>query len=316
MKVFFDLKDYSESFPNPVVTLGNFDGVHIGHQKIFETLAKEALSCQGTTVVVTFFPHPLKVLYPERSPLLLTTLDERIQLIRSCGNDVLVCVPFTEEFADWSAERFVREILVERLRAKKVLVGEDFRFGKDRRGDVTFLKKCGGEQGFSVRRVGPVKVHGREASSTRIRYFIQKGLIRESTSMLGRPHSLQGTVVEGEKRGKSLGFPTANLHTEAELLPPNGVYAVWVTLENAYRMPAVANLGTNPTFAGAHFSLEVHIFDFAEDIYGKPMKVELVEWIRQEQTFPNANALVDQIQEDVRRAWQILENPPPGSVDR
>ncbi len=310
MKVHFKLEKLNESVPNPIITLGNFDGVHLGHQEIFRVLREEADACSGTTVVVTFEPHPLKVLCPERAPRLITTLEEKIQRIRSCGMDRLLCVPFTQEFATWAPGRFVEEILVGKLFARKVLVGEDFRFGKDRKGDLVYLRKAGTRHGFSVRKIKPVRVSGREASSTRVRYSVLKGLIRESSELLGRPYHISGIVEEGEKRGRELGFPTANLRSEAELLPPNGVYAVRAILGRK-RFAAVANLGTKPTFAGSRFCIEVHLFDFNRDIYGEPMRIQFVDWIREERTFSGARDLVHQIQEDAQKAREALKAPSP-----
>jgi len=310
MEIFYRLDDIQEPFRNPVVTLGNFDGVHLGHQEIFRVLRSDAKECAGTTVVVTFQPHPLKVLCPERAPRLITTLDEKIERIRGCGVDVLLFIPFTKAFAAWDPGRFVEEILVRKLAASKVLVGEDFRFGKDRQGDLPYLRKAGTQHGFTVRKIKPVRVYGREASSTRIRYCVQKGLIRESSELLGRPYDISGTVEEGEKRGREIGFPTANLRTDAELLPPNGVYAVQVTL-GADRLPGVASLGTKPTFAGTRFCIEVHLFDFQRDIYGEPIRIHFLEWIREERTFAGVRPLVAQIREDVKKAREILGNCPP-----
>jgi riboflavin kinase/FMN adenylyltransferase len=286
--------------------MGNFDGIHRGHQEIFRTLKREAEEEGGTPLVITFFPHPLKVLFPDRAPKLITSLEDRIELIEACGIHHVLCLPFTEAFATWDPERFVRDILIEKIGTKKVLVGEDFRFGKNRAGDITFLQEKGEPYGYTVQKIHPVEVDGLEVSSTRIRQFIQNGHIRESTAMLGRPYSISGKVVSGERRGKTLGFPTANLATEAELLPPNGVYAVWVN-PGGDRRPSVASLGIKPTFSGTQFTIEAHVFDFDEDIYGRPLKMEFVEWLRAERSFPNAQALVEQIHLDAKQARQILE---------
>jgi len=310
MKVYHDLKECCDSLPYPVVTLGNFDGIHRGHQEIFRILRQEAGANRGTALVITFFPHPLKVLHPDRAPRLITNLEDRIELMECCGIDRVLCLPFNEEFAGWDAERFVREILVQKLGIKKVLVGEDFRFGKNREGGINFLKKRGEPYGYTVRKIEPVQVDGMEISSTRIRQSIQEGRIRESTAMLGRPYNISGTVVTGDKRGRTLGYPTANLATEAELLPPNGVYAVRVVLGKE-RRPGVASLGIKPTFSGKQYSIEAHIFDFDQDIYGKPLRMEFIERIREERSFPDAHALVEQINRDAEQARQILEQPHP-----
>jgi len=307
MKIFLDLDKYVGNVPSPVIPLGNFDGIHMGHQEIFRVLRREAADCGGTTIVVTFHPHPLKVLCPERSPRLITSFTEKIELIRSCGIDILVCVAFTREFAKWEPDRFVDEILAKKLAVSKVLVGEDFRFGKDRKGDLIYLKKAGIRHGFSVRRIKPVKITGREASSTRIRYCIQKGLIRESSALLGRPYQISGVVQHGDQRGRELGFPTANIQSEAELLPPNGAYAVWVTLGNR-TIPGIANLGVRPTFSGDRLCIEVHLFDFNEDIYTETLKIHFVEWLREERAFPGVRELVQQIKNDAGKAREVLRD--------
>lgn len=314
MKVYHNLDDIQEFHPNPVITLGNFDGVHLGHQKIFKNLQREAREIHGTDIVITFFPHPLKVLFPEKAPRLITTLEERLRLINVCGNEVVVCVPFTRTFSNWSPERFVQEILVGKFGVKKVLVGEDARFGKDRRGDFEFLSKRSKLHGFSVRKIEPVQVQGLETSSTRIRSCVQKGRLRESEAMLGRLFGITGQVCEGDRRGRSIGFPTANLSTEAELLPPNGVYAVWVTVKGIHR-PGVANLGIKPTFSGSRYSIEAHILNFDKDIYGEFIRLDFVDWIREERSFPHVQALRTQIQKDVEQAQQVLRDdlPPPAT---
>lgn len=314
MKVYYDLREFRESLPHPVVTMGNFDGIHRGHQEIFRILRREAEENGGTALVITFFPHPLKVLHPERAPRLITCLEDRIELIKCCGVGHILCLPFTEAFASWDPERFVRDILIRKLGTKKVLVGEDFRFGKNREGNIDFLQEKGEPYGYTVQKINPVQVDGMEVSSTRIRQCIQDGQIKQSATMLGRPYSISGKVVSGERRGKTLGFPTANLGTDAELLPPNGVYAVRVILEGD-RRPGVASLGVKPTFSGTQFTIEAHIFDFDEDIYGEPLRMEFVEWIREEKSFPDAGALVQQIDRDARKARHILQEGSPEGCD-
>ncbi len=310
MKAYYALEEMREPLPRPVVTMGNFDGIHRGHQQIFRALRKEAEAHRGTALVITFFPHPLKVLHPERAPRLITNIQDRIELMECHGIDAVLCLPFDQEFAAWEAERFVREILVERLGTKKVLVGEDFRFGRNREGGIRFLTKRGGAFGYEVQRVDPVRVGGLEVSSTRIRQSILEGRIRASAEMLGRPYTIKGKVVTGEKRGRDLGYPTANLETDAELIPPNGVYAARVVLGRE-RLPGVASLGVKPTFSGKKHSMEVHIFDFDRDIYGEPLRMEFIEWIREEKSFPDPRSLVEQIDRDAAQARRILEQEPP-----
>lgn len=310
MNVYHHLGEYRESLPHPVVTMGNFDGIHRGHQEIFRILRQDAEEIRGTALVITFFPHPLKILHPERAPRLITSLEDRIELMQCCGIAHVLCLPFTEAFASWEPERFIREILVETLGTKEVLVGEDFRFGRNRGGDIALLKQRGAPYGYTVKKIQPVQVEGMEVSSTRIRQFIQAGRIRESAAMLGRPYSISGKVVTGDKRGRALGFQTANLATDAELLPPHGVYAVWVSL-GGKRRPGVANLGIKPTFSGTRFCIEAHVFDFDEDIYGASLRMEFVERIREERSFPDPRALIEQIDRDARQARQLLQEGFP-----
>jgi len=314
MKVYYGLAEFHESLPHPVVTMGNFDGIHRGHQEIFRILLREAEENRGTALVITFFPHPLKVLQPERAPRLITCLEDRIELIKCCGVGHILCLPFTEDFAGWDPERFIRDILIQKLGTRKVLVGEDFRFGKNREGNIDLLQQKGKPYGYTVQKIDPVQLDGMEVSSTRIRQCIQDGLIRESATMLGRPYSISGKVVPGERRGKTLGFPTANLATDAELLPPNGVYAVRVIL-GGNRRPGVASLGVKPTFSGTQFTIEAHLFDFDEDIYGQSLRIEFVEWIREERYFPDAQTLVHQIDRDAQEARRILEEGSPEVCD-
>ncbi len=300
-----DLEADWSGIPYPVVTLGNFDGIHLGHQKIFEQLKRAAASYQGTAVVITFFPHPLRILAPDRAPPLITNLQDRMDLMEHYGIDVVICIRFTKEFAQWTAQRFVRDIIVDKLKAKAVFVGLDYRFGKNRHGDIGLLKDMGRQFGFEVHSIEPVKLEGLEVSSTRIRQLIRSGDVLESSKLLGRFHRIHGRVVRGDGRGKALGFPTANLVTDAELLPPEGVYAIRVALgEGLYK--GVASLGTNPTFSGKVFSIEAHIFDFGRDIYNAEVSIDFVDRLRAQQRFASPEALVAQIQRDVEEARAIL----------
>jgi riboflavin kinase/FMN adenylyltransferase len=304
-----DLEADWSGIPNPVVTLGNFDGIHLGHQKIFEHLKHRAGALGGRAVVITFFPHPLRVLAPERAPKLITTLEERLQLMELHGIDLVICIRFTKEFARWSAQRFVKAVIVDKLRAKALYVGMDYRFGKDRHGGIGLLRDMGRQFGFDVEIIQPVKVEDLEVSSTRIRRLISAGDVRESSRLLGRFHRIHGRVVRGDGRGKALGFPTANIATEAELIPAEGVYAVRVSMGEGCH-DGVASLGTNPTFSGRHFSIEAHILDFAQDIYGAELSLEFVDRIRGQKKFPDPEALARQIQDDVEKARELLAGVP------
>lgn len=293
---------------NPVVTLGNFDGVHLGHQRIFRRLIDKARELKGTSVVYTFEPHPIKVLYPERRMPLITSYQERAALVEQMGVDVLVSAPFDRGFASQSAKYFVQEILVGSIGAREVLVGYDYAFGRNREGDIGLLQQLGRQMGFKVEIVPPVMMNGHAVSSSRIRSLVEEqGDVALAARMMGREFSLEGVVVEGHKRGKSLGYPTANLRLENELLPKPGVYAVVVNIEGLpSHWGGMANLGTNPTFSENLLSFEVHIFDFQGDIYGKKLKVALLERLREERRFPSVEALVAQLGRDEEASRAVL----------
>jgi riboflavin kinase/FMN adenylyltransferase len=296
------------SFSNPAVTLGNFDGVHLGHLKIFQRLAERAKEIGGQSVVYTFQPHPFKVIHPDREFALLTSYEERARLIEASGVDVLICAPFDSGFARQSAEEFVERVLHDAIGAKVVLVGYDYAFGRGREGNIGLLKSMGERLGFEVEVISPVMMDGEVVSSSRIREAIKEGDITLANKMLGREYTLCGRVIRGHGRGKSLGYPTANILLQNELKPKSGVYAVRVTVP-AYERPlgGVANLGTNPTFGEKSLSFEVHIFDFSSDIYGEQVKVSLVERLRDEIRFPTVDHLVEQIRKDEEQARQLLE---------
>ncbi len=296
------------TFKNPVVTLGNFDGVHLGHQRIFKLLIERARQVEGTSVVYTFEPHPIKVLYPERRMPLITSYRERAALVEQMGVDVLVSAPFDRGFASQGAREFVEHILVGSIGAKEVLVGYDYAFGRNREGDIGLLRELGQKLGFKVEIVPPVMINGHAVSSSRIRAVVEEqGDVALASRMMGRAFCLEGVVVEGHKRGKSLGYPTANLRLENELLPKPGVYAVVVSIEDSESSwNGMANLGTNPTFSETLLSFEVHIFDFQGDLYGKRLKAALVERLREERRFPSVEALMDQLSKDEEVSRAIL----------
>lgn len=293
---------------NPVVTLGNFDGVHLGHQKIFRLLIEKARRINGTSVVYTFEPHPIKVLYPERRMPLITSYRERATLVEQMGVDVLVSAPFERGFASQSAKEFVQEILVGSIGAREVLVGYDYAFGRNREGDTGLLQQLGRQMGFEVEIVPPVMMNGHAVSSSRIRTVVEEqGDVALAARMMGREFCLEGVVVEGHRRGKSLGYPTANLRLENELLPKPGVYAVLVRVEGLESTwGGMANLGTNPTFSERVLSFEVHIFDFQGDLYGKRLKVALLDRLREERRFPSVKALVDQLGKDEQASRAVI----------
>ena len=306
MEVIWKAKDFGRPFKNPVLTLGNFDGVHLGHQRIFQQVRRRVQEIGGEAVAYTFAPHPVQLLKPEKEPFLLLPIGERIRLIGEAGIDVTICASFTPEFASLTAEEFVRDILHRQIGVRQVYVGQNTSFGRGRTGSVSLLKEFGKRYGFAVDAVEAVEVKGTLVSSSRIRRLIRQGDIPGATELLGRPPLLVGEVIHGFGRGsKKLGFPTANLKVEEVLFPKSGIYAVWVLYEGQ-RFPGVANLGWNPTFQDHKFSIEVHILDFEKEIYGQKLRMEFVERQRDEITFRGPEDLTAQIKKDVEAARRIL----------
>lgn len=307
MKVLRGYKGVSDEFKGAVATIGNFDGVHLGHQQIFRKIVREARQCQSKSVVITFDPHPKSVLHPEKRPFyLLTTLDEKLKLIKSLEIDGVMLIPFSLEFSKTTATDFVCRILWEQLRIKKIFIGHDYTFGRGKEGNEEFLARYGKKLGFRVDVTNAVKVGDIIISSTRIRNAICDGDVRLAGSLLGRPYNLKGSVAGGYKRGTQLGFPTANLDPEKLLLPREGVYAVVVEL-NGKRYQGVLNIGRNPTFGNENLTVELHILDFSDDIYGEKLELFFIDRIREEIRFDNPESLADQIRSDVAQARTVLE---------
>ncbi|MDA8126128.1 MAG: bifunctional riboflavin kinase/FAD synthetase [Deltaproteobacteria bacterium] len=288
------------------VTIGNFDGVHLGHQFIFRKLVDEARREKCPAIVISFDPHPKRVLHPERRPFyLITSLEEKTRLIESFGIDAFLLIPFSLEYAKISAAAFVNDILRERLEIRKIFIGHDYTFGRGKEGNGAFLTACGERLGFAVETIGAFRLGETTISSTKIRNALLAGEVRSAASLLGRPYNLAGTVVHGKRRGTDLGFPTANLAPDKEPLPPPGIYAVRVFTAGR-RLDGVLNIGFNPTFAGEARTIEVHIFDFHEDIYGKPLELLFIERLREEIRFASVPELLAQIDRDIVRTREIL----------
>ncbi|HOG15698.1 MAG: Riboflavin biosynthesis protein RibF [Syntrophaceae bacterium PtaU1.Bin231] len=308
MKVLRGLDEISPEYQENLVTIGNFDGVHLGHQALFRQLLREARSAGRLAVVLTFEPHPKMVLHPERRPFyLITTLEEKIRLIGACGIDGLLILPFSAEFARTSAEQFVQDILWDRLRISKILIGHDYSFGRSKEGNNAYLTDMGQKLGFAVETIGPVKVGDMIISSTRARHAILAGDMKTTRMILGRPYNLSGLVVPGKRRGLGLGFPTANIRPDKALIPPRGVYAVLAELDGKI-LPGVLSIGINPTFAGDTFSIEVHILDFRANLYGRNLNVLFIERIRDEMKFDSPQQLVEHIKLDIERSVPILNS--------
>jgi len=311
MEIFRREKDLKRSFRNPVLTIGNFDGIHLGHQFIFQRVLEKAREIDGESIVYTFDPHPVEILAPERKPLLITPSEEKLRLIEEQGIDVTICAPFTEKYASQPPEDFVKNVLYDQIKIRHIFVGHDFTFGRDRRGNIAFLIDQGRKWGFHAEMVAAVRLEGMVISSTRIREFVAKGETAEAAKLLGRPYALIGKVIHGHGRGsRKLGFPTANLKPTGLLFPKSGIYAVWAVFEGQ-RYAGVANLGWNPTFQDQKFSIEIHILNFHRDIYGESLRVEFVQRLREETTFRGPEELITQIKKDIAQAERILKAAKP-----
>ncbi len=298
----------------PILTVGNFDGVHVGHRAIMQTVVTRAADLGGQAVVYTFDPHPRKVLQLERAPRLLTTLEQRVELLEACGVDVVIVEPFSLEFSRTSAEVFIRHYLHERIRPVEVYVGYDFHFGRDREGSMRLLTELGPRLGFSVTIIPEVTMDEGDVNSTRIRELLAHSRLAEAGAMLGRPYTVRGTVVVGDRRGRTLGFPTANLDPETEVLPAAGVYAGHLRLiddgdpPRGAELAAVTNVGRRPTFEnGDVIHAEAHLIDFDGDLYGRRVDLSFEHHLRDERRFPDVDALRVQIADDVAEARRRLE---------
>jgi riboflavin kinase / FMN adenylyltransferase len=295
------------------VTVGNFDGVHRGHQALVAAARKEARTTGGMTVALTFDPHPSHVLSPHRAPDALMTVEQKAEVLGALGVDTLAVLPFTRELADKTAADFAREVLRDCLGAEAVVVGASFRFGRHRQGDAAALADLGRTLGFAVQAVEAVLHEGVAISSTRVREAVARGEIESANALLGRRYFVDGRVQEGAKRGRTIGFPTANLQLVNETVPGGGVYACWVTVAGdapANRRPAVVNVGRRPTFGGGgDLLVEVHLLGFSGDLYGKLLRAEFQEKLRDERTFPGVDALRAQIETDAAAARRLLVDP-------
>ena len=306
MRVYDDLPPGESGFSRTVVTIGNFDGVHLGHRAILTRVCQRARELGGQAVAVTFNPHPVKVLRPEVNLPMLTTQEQKLRLLADAGLDAVVVLPFTTEFAGLAARDFVQQYFVERLRAREVVVGHDYCFGRGREGNIDLLKAMGEVHGFTVQVVWAVEVDGAVVSSSLIRALLRLGKVTAAGRLLGRPYGVTGRVVQGKGRGaRLLGVPTANLLTPNELLPSCGIYAVWVRRGEA-NLPGVANIGTCPTFDNSELSREVHLMEFSGDLYGEDLEVQFVRRLREEQRFPTIEALAAQIHADIAAARLAL----------
>jgi riboflavin kinase/FMN adenylyltransferase len=309
MEIIKGIENLKRPFVTPVVTLGNFDGVHLGHQIIFKRVKEEALKLHGEGIVITFEPHPLKVLASDKFLPLLTPFRKKMMLIEKSGIDVVFCIEFSWAFSEIPPLEFIKNILVEKIKVKKIIIGYNYHFGKGQKGDAQTLKEAGKIFNFEVEVVKPLKVEHTIVSSSKIRALIHKGEVEEASKLLGRNYPIIGKVVEGAKRGHTLGFPTANLEISDELYPKVGVYAVEVVWHQQH-FKGLANVGFNPTFSSGQtepegcFSLEVHILNFHQEIYGEEIQIDFKKRIRDEVRFHSPSDLIRQIQKDIEWAQE------------
>ncbi|MDP2168518.1 MAG: bifunctional riboflavin kinase/FAD synthetase, partial [Thermodesulfovibrionales bacterium] len=305
----------SGKYGDVVLTIGNFDGIHLGHQKILSRVVSGAKEIQGMSMAVTFDPHPTKVLYPERNIRILTPADEKARLMAHFGLDALCFINFTKGFASVHPDDFIRDVLVGKIGVREVIVGHRYAFGRGKKGTTELLRRRGRKYGFKVSVVRNARLYGDVVSSSRVRSLVGRGRVCEASLFLGRPYMISGTVIKGAGRGgRLLGTPTANISTQNELIPKEGVYAVKVRLGSRI-LGGVANIGKNPTFSSSGsssgngyniMSYEVHIFDFSEDILSRPLMLYFIDRIRDEKAFPEPEALREQIKKDIARGREIL----------
>jgi riboflavin kinase / FMN adenylyltransferase len=286
---------------HPVLALGNFDGLHRGHLKIIERVRRGAIEHGGTPMAMTFDPHPPRVVRPDKAPSLLMTKTQRLDALHRAGIACVAVVRFTHELSEWDPDTFVRTVLAEWLRVSEVWVGANFLFGHGRSGNFTVLRTLGQRYGFRADKIDPVRYKDFVVSSTRIRRLVSEARMDEAGALLGHPYYVDGTIVEGQKRGKTIGYPTANMVTENELIPPHGVYATTMTIDGVVHA-ALTNIGVRPTFNETDPTIETHLLRYSGDLYGRRVRLSFVQRLRDERRFDSVDALRTQIEADERRA--------------
>ncbi len=306
MKIYKDLSEYNSS-QKSFVTIGSFDGVHIGHQKVIKKLIKSAKKKNATSVLLTFFPHPRMILQKDVDIKLINTIDERIQLLEKLGLEAIVIQPFTENFSEHTATDFIKNILINKLNISKLFIGYDHHFGKNREGNFKQLEKYGDLYNFKVEEISQQDINDIAVSSTKIRKAIEKGEIEKANNYLGYPYILTGVVVKGKNLGEKIGFPTANLNIQEtyKLIPKTGAYVVKSTIENK-PVFGMMNIGYRPTVSGKNQTIEIHFFNFNEDLYGKIVQVEVLHFLRNEQKFESVEALQLQLIKDREKSLEII----------
>jgi riboflavin kinase/FMN adenylyltransferase len=290
---------------NPVAALGNFDGLHRGHLKVLERVRRQAAERGGTPIAIVFDPHPPRVVRPDKAPKLLMTLDQKIDALSRAGLQGVVIIHFTPELAQWAPEQFVETVLIDWLQVSEIWVGANFLFGRDRSGTFTLLRALGEDRGFRVDKIDPVRYKDFVVSSTRIRRLVEEGRVDEAAALLGHHYIVDGTVIRGDARGRTLGMPTANLETANELMPASGVYATVATVDGIH-YPAVTSVGCRPTIGDGRFTIETHLLGTSLDLYDRRMSVAFVRWIRPEQRFDSLDALAAAMADDGARASALF----------
>lgn len=305
MKIYAGNCSISEPLSISAITIGNFDGVHLGHREIIRQMLQCAHEMSYPAVVYTFQPHPITLLDPDSAPALINTYHQKRDLLSRLNIDILIEEPFNLSFANYSAQQFVEDILYRTLGVKAIFVGTDFTFGRGGQANIDALSHIAGRYGIAVHGIEPLSIEGIVVSSTKIREFVKAGQIKEANLLLGRDFFIEGSVVHGSHRGRRLGFPTANIAPAQNLIPPTGVYVCWAEIHNQI-YPAVTNIGHRMTFEqNSQRWIESHIIDFQGDIYGQTMKLYFVERLRDEMLFPSSEALCLQIEKDIQRAIQM-----------
>ncbi|MHB8111174.1 MAG: bifunctional riboflavin kinase/FAD synthetase [Syntrophorhabdaceae bacterium] len=300
MKIFHSF-DVATKYPAPILTIGNYDGVHIGHKRIIRKVVDKAREISGTPMLMSFYPHPHAILKPDSYIRLITPPHVKERLVEENGIEVMFEIPFNEQLRTISPESFINDILIGMIGVKAVIVGYDFRFGKDGAGNVDMLREYAQKHGFYFEMVDAITIEGEKIGSNRIRKLILEGDIKKANELLGRPHMIEGIVVHGVNRGKNMGFPTINFSTIFELIPDNGVYITEVELDGK-KWPSVTNIGYNPTFDGQKLMVETHILDYEGDLYDREIVIYFFDRIREERKFNNITELKQQIARDVSTA--------------
>jgi riboflavin kinase/FMN adenylyltransferase len=293
-------------WPSPIVALGNFDGLHRGHLQLIEQVRRRAGERGGTAAALIFDPHPPRVLRPDKAPPLLMTLDQKLEAFQRAGLQGVAIVRFTRELSQWEPEAFVETVLLDWLKVSEVWAGANFLFGRDRAGTFTLLRTLGEDRGFRAQQIEPVRFKDFVISSTRIRHLLAEGRVDEAGSLLGHHYFIDGTVIHGDGRGRTLGFPTANLETANELVPPHGIYTTIATVADVHH-PSVTSIGIRPTFGDGRLTIETHLLDGPRDLYGAALRLSFVSRLRDERRFDDAEALKAAITADCAQAKDVLQ---------